>query len=108
MELVQLIKKTAMDAFRASKPTDIVFGEVISINPLKVRVDQKKVLDEDFLIPSGLWKKQTFTVKTSDVSGHVHTVTVELDNTLKIGDKVTMIMAAGGQKYAVIDRKVMA
>ena len=39
--MVELIKKAALDAVKESKPTSIVFGTVISIEPLKINVEQK-------------------------------------------------------------------
>ena len=48
--LVEKIKKAAMDAFEASKPVNVYFGEVQFTNPLKINVEQKMLLGENQLI----------------------------------------------------------
>lgn len=105
-DLVALIKKAAMDAVRASKPTAIVYGEVKAVNPLKVQVDQRLTLEEDFLVLTKAVTSYTAIGTTSTDSGHSHTVTVTIDNSLQVGDKVTMIMVQGGQQYVIIDKGV--
>ncbi len=78
--LVALIKRAAMEAFEASKPCTTCIGQVKRVSPLRVSLDQKKVLDEDFL-------EVTSTAKEK----------------LKKGSSVLLIRQAGGQKYSVID-----
>jgi hypothetical protein len=48
--MVELIKKAAMEAVETSKPASIVFGTVVSVQPLKINIDQKLTLDDDDLI----------------------------------------------------------
>lgn len=80
-KLTALIKKVAMDAFHASKPTSLCFGTVASVNPLSIRINQLIVLSSATLI-------QTSTVKDK----------------LAVGDEVIMIRQQGGQKYLVLDK----
>ncbi len=49
-EISGLIKQLAVDAVNARKPADIVFGSVISTAPLRIRTDQKIILEENCLI----------------------------------------------------------
>lgn len=79
----RLIKKAAVEAVAASKPTAVVYGKVISASPLRIQVDQRLTLDSDFL------------VLTQTVSG-----------TLAPGDRVVMLMEQGGQSYVVLDKVV--
>ena len=65
---------------------DIVEGEVTSVSPLKVKVDNRE-LTESFLILGALCKQ------TSMWRG------------LNAGDKVMMIKLARGQKYYILQRK---
>ncbi|SES68433.1 DUF2577 domain-containing protein [[Clostridium] polysaccharolyticum] len=81
--LTQLIKKCAMEAFRASKPSDYIVGKVVSLLPLKVQVSQQITLDEDFLL-----------------------VTNTANNIICTGDKVLMIRKAGGKQYVIVDKVV--
>lgn len=50
--LVETLKRAALDAFEASKPANIYFGEVVNIAPLKISVEQKMLLGEKQLILS--------------------------------------------------------
>lgn len=49
-DLIRIMKKAALDVVDASKPTAIRFGKVIRINPLKIKIEQKITLTEQFLI----------------------------------------------------------
>lgn len=94
------IRKMVINAINAQKLTDIVHGTVISTSPLKVKVDQKLVLNEEHL---NLTRAvEDFTVEMT-VSGTRNTYTVH--NALKTNDKVTMIRSHGGQQYIIIDKE---
>lgn len=82
--LNQLIKQLAMEAFRASKPCDVVRGKVAKAEPLKIMISEKVTLDSDFFS----------LTKTAKEAG------------LQKGDEVVMIRSNGGQKYLVIDKVV--
>jgi hypothetical protein len=81
--LTQLIKKAAIEAVEAGKPSDLIFGKVISTNPLRVNVDQKLTLNEEFVF-----------------------VTYAYQQLMQDNDNVVMIRAKGGQKYLIIDKVV--
>lgn len=126
----ELIKMTALGAFEESKPTAIVFGKVISIEPLKINVEQKLTLTAAQLVLTRNvidYKtqisfddpnvKQAFTTwdmgessesspsKIAFKSITKHEITIY--NALKVGDEVIMIQMQGGQKYIVLDKVVM-
>ncbi|MDI2928448.1 DUF2577 domain-containing protein [Clostridioides difficile] len=82
-DLLQIIKKAAMDAVETSNPIRIVFGIIESISPLKVKIEQKLSIGEIFLIQTDTFKRYTDK---------------------KIGDKVVLIRMQGGQQYLVLDR----
>ncbi len=50
MGMMDTIKKASMGAVGAGKPVEITFGEVINAEYLKIKVDQKLILDRDFLL----------------------------------------------------------
>lgn len=77
-DLLEVIKKAAMDAVNASKPADGVEAEIISLEPLLIKIDQKLTIGKEFL-----------------------TVTNELEGKLKKG-KVMLLRLQGGQKYVVL------
>lgn len=114
--LIEIIKKAAVDAVQASRPVNVVYGVVTSADPLKIQIDQKITLDEPFLV---LTRNVTdYQVEVSmdhmtEVSGvdpHQHAITgkktVTMHNALKLGDKVVMMMSQGGQSYVVLDKVV--
>jgi len=81
-DMLEIIKKAALDAVEQSKPVAIVFGVVESTAPLRVKVEQKLTLSRDFLI---------LTDRASD---------------LHPGDSVVMLQRQGGQKYLILDKVV--
>ena len=128
-DFVKVIKKSAIEAVKNSKPTDIFYGTVQSISPLTIFIDQKLILSEKFLIiPESLTDyeteisfddpsvKQVFTTwnmeetsestpsKISFKEKIKHKITVY--NSLKVGEKVILLRQQGGQKYMVLDRAV--
>lgn len=82
VELVKLVKKTAIDAVEATKPVNICFGGVISINPLKINVEQKMTLSNAQLVLTERIIKEP----------------------LNVGDEIILIRLQGGQKYLILDR----
>lgn len=50
VEFVKTMKKTAVDAVEATKPVFVYFGEVTSVTPLQINVEQKMMLGEAQLI----------------------------------------------------------
>lgn len=82
-DLLKAIKRAAVEAVDASKPTNVVFGTVISKSPLKIKIDQKLTLGYVQLVLS-----RTVTETTI----------------LNKGDEVILMQMSGGQKYVVIDK----
>lgn len=125
--IVEIIKMAAVEAVDASNPVAIVFGEIVSISPLKINIEQRLILDESHLILSrnvtdyktkisfdnpGI--KQVFTTwdmgetvesspsKITFKTKTKHDITVY--NALKLNETVIMLQVQGGQKYIVLDR----
>ena len=48
--IIEIIKQAAVEAVAASNPCSILFGQVISITPLKINVEQRLTLDESHLV----------------------------------------------------------
>lgn len=119
--VVQLVKQAALEAVEASKPLNVVYGTVISPKPLKIKIDQKITLTEEFLtLTRNVTDYETeVTVEwtTEDRSGgggdasfasHNHEVKgkkkIKVHNALKTGEKVILLREQGGQNYIVLDR----
>ena len=78
--ILQLIKRAAIEAVIASKPCDTYIGKIKNLSPLEIAVGQKIVLDSEFL-----------------------NVTEVAQRHMKKESKVLLIRQSGGQKYTVID-----
>ena len=50
--MIQIIKQAAVEAMDASNPTNVLFGTVLSTNPLQIKIDQKITLTKEFLVLS--------------------------------------------------------
>jgi hypothetical protein len=100
MNLVDVIKKAAVEAVNAGEPSDFVFGTVTSKSPLTIQIDQKLILSEEFItLTSGV---MDYKVNISINGGTKQEMTVY--NGLKAGDLVIMLKSKGGQQYVVLDK----
>ncbi|MEK3935921.1 DUF2577 domain-containing protein [Sporosarcina sp. FSL W7-1349] len=123
-DIIRAIRKIVLNALNAQQLTNIVYGTVENVSPLKIRVDQKLLLEQEQL-------KLTRAVMDYEVDMTVDHVTENrsggggyaefeshnheykgrkkflIHNGLVDGDKVTMIRAHGGQQYLVIDKEVV-
>ena len=122
--LIEIIKRSALEAVESKKPTDLRYGTVISVSPLKVKVTNQFVLPDSMLIvpesltdhdvevsttfttknKSGGIEEESFASHNHDVQLTKHTVTIH--NALKVGDKVVLLRQAGGQQFLILDRLV--
>lgn len=83
-DLLNIIKKAAVEAIAASQPMDFCFGKVKKVSPLKISVDQKLELGSAQLV----------------LTEHISKAS------LKKGDEVVLLKKKGGQQYLVFDRVV--
>lgn len=83
--LGETIRSISSQTYEASKPSTRIFGTVISVDPLKVQVNEKLVLENNLLI-------LTQTIKNYIDWG-----------ILEVGDSVVMTRQPGGQKYILDD-----
>lgn len=114
-DFVKNMRKIVLDAVNAQKLTNMVYGIVESVSPLKVRIDQKLVLEEEHLkltrAVMDYEVEMTVDHTTEVASAHSHEYKGRkkfiIHNGLIVGDKVTMIRAHGGQQYLIIDKEVV-
>jgi len=102
-DILKEIQKLVLGVINAQKLTTVVYGTVLSINPLEVQIDQKLTLREEHL-------KLTRAVMDHEVEMSVNGGTKQIYkvyNGLKQGDKVTMFRVHGGQQFLIIDKEVV-
>lgn len=113
--LVQLMRQAGQTP--QNEIVDLVLGEVTSVKPLKVKVENRE-LTESFLILGALCKETH--IYTDYIKKHQHTHTcpdgttsgpsgedydIMLWRGLRVGDKVLMLKVGKGQKYYVMQRQ---
>ncbi len=130
-DIVEGMKKAALDAVEASKPVSVLFGNVVSVSPLEINLEQKLTLDASQLILTRNVTEHKIQMEvdqwTEDEVAHTHAIqdtytgagssfptahkhalkgrkTFLVHNGLAVGDKVILIREQGGQRYVVIDR----
>lgn len=94
---VDVMRNIANDISRSSYSTDILYGKVISLSPLTIKVDNRFEIDEEFLILSTLVKKKEITLQDN--------TNVVLWNDLSVGENVILLRHSGGQRFYVLDRR---
>lgn len=128
--LLQIIKKAALDAVINTNPANMVFGVVESINPLKVRLDQFLTLDQAFLIIPDIFLGKEITVSFTDCDTHIKyyiepeeegddpievqmdvqasgdKLTFNIQDELKENDKLALLQLQGGQKYFILSKVI--
>lgn len=104
-DLVRAMKKAARDERESSKPMEVFFGEVLSVAPLKVNVEQKMVLGEAQLVlcrnVTEYTTGGTILWETEKIEGKKQ---LTVHNALEKGEKVILLRQQGGQKFIVVDR----
>lgn len=121
-DILEIIKRTALEAVNNSSPTSVLFGLVLSNSPLEIQVEQKLVLTKEFLILtknvtdydidiSVDWKTENKELNLEDINidtSHNHSIVgtkkIIIHNALKKGDKVILLQQQGGQKFIVLDK----
>ncbi|MCY9807452.1 DUF2577 domain-containing protein [Lentilactobacillus senioris] len=78
---------------------DIVFGTVVSKNPLEIQMSNQMILNESFLNLSESVTDHKVKMKIGD---EIKTVTIY--GALNKGDGVTMIRQDGGQQFYVLEK----
>ena len=115
-DLYNSIKLASLKALESSKPSDFLFGKVISVSPLKISVEQKMTLGSAQLILTRNVTNYALNVtvgfNTEESNEHSHNIqgmkTVVVHNGLNVGDEVILLRKKGGQKYLILDKVVNA
>ena len=95
-ELVETLKRAAVEAMQATKPVNVYFGEVVSAAPLKINVEQKMMLGEKQV----LWERTGFPLTVTGLGNKL----IYLYKWVVVGDEVILIRQQEGQKFIVLDR----
>ncbi|RAU98117.1 hypothetical protein DQG13_17645 [Paenibacillus sp. YN15] len=103
--MLNAIRQAALTGMEAGKPAAVMFGEVVSGNPLQVNVDQRFTLDADFLIlPESLIRLELDLSHTHGSTGSGLNDPVVIRPGLQAGDKVILLRVQGGQQFLILDK----
>ncbi|AMM98424.1 DUF2577 family protein [Bacillus altitudinis] len=89
MKLSEAIKQLAVNAVDAQSPMELILGDVVSVSPLSVRLNEndKLIMPEELLIwPARLDEGE--------------------DDALEEGDSVMVLAMTGGQTFYILDKVV--
>lgn len=120
-QLVSTLQKLVAQTNSAMKPTDYCLGVVETVVPLSIRIDQKDILTEEFLILTDLVRDFSVDITVShttenraggggdaEFASHNHDYTgrkkIIVHNGLSVGESVILIQQAGGQEFIVLSR----
>ena len=120
-QLVSTLQKLVAQTNNAMKPADYCLGVVETVAPLSIRIDQKDILTEDFLILTDLVRDFTVDITVShttenraggggyaEFASHNHDYTgrkkIIVHNGLSVGESVILVQQAGGQEFIVLSR----
>ncbi|MGE6629825.1 DUF2577 family protein [Bacillus sp. NPDC077027] len=87
MKLSEAIKRLAVDAVDAASPIDLLVGEVKSVSPLSIQLNEnsKLLITEELLI----WPQRLKSGKEDE---------------LKVGDSIMVLAMIGGQTFYIMDK----
>ncbi|MCY7681019.1 MULTISPECIES: DUF2577 family protein [Bacillus] len=89
MKLSDAIKRLAVNAVDAQSPMELILGDVVSVSPLSVRLNEndKLIIPEDLL----MWPTR---------------LDEDEDDALEEGDSVMVLAMTGGQIFYILDKVV--
>ena len=117
--LKEAIQQLVKQQLNSANLCDYSLGVVETINPLTIRIDQKELLTEEFLILTDLVRDFdvdiTVNHTTENKSGgsgyalfenHAYSgrKKITVHNGLSVGESVILVQQAGGQEFIVLSR----
>nr|WP_090586370.1 MULTISPECIES: DUF2577 domain-containing protein [unclassified Paenibacillus] len=94
-QMLDVIKKASLGAVDAGQPVALLFGEVVSVSPLEVLVDERfRLPAESLLVPESLHRKEL------TVAGQ----TVAIRDGLAAGERLLLLRVQGGGQFVALDR----
>lgn len=109
-DIYEAIKVLVNQVLSSTEFADIELGEIVSIKPLKIKLSDRLILNQNQLMLT-----DAVTLKTINLT-HKHeeseraelTSPIIVRDGLKKGEKVLLLKAKQGQTYVVISRVVKA
>lgn len=102
---ISLMIKAGRAATPPSEKTDLIYGKVISTNPLQIQIanESKLILSKTFLILSEFCKEKRVQVRLPETGQDIE---ITLWSGLSVGDSVSMLRVLQGSKFYVLQKEV--
>ena len=115
-QLTQIIKQIAVDAIETKKPLDVLIGNIISVEPLKINLSQFVDIKENMIIVPSEYKEheekiiipeqkinlldeneeeKEYTIKEQEI-------TIKIPTKLEAGMSVYLLRFSEGQKFYLL------
>lgn len=102
LKLTQEIQLIVQNVVKGMKLADVSYGKVTKESPLEIELEQTMLpLRGGNLVLTDSVKKRIENVDNRE-DGSI----VEVQHDLKVGDRVVMLRAAGGQTYVVLSKAI--
>lgn len=98
MNLAEAIKKCSMEAWDASVPCDVMFGEVKGTEPVKIALGETVIPEEILYVPEHLLYRE------KEISIGIYDRVIVINEGLCVGDSVVLIRKCGGSGYVAIGK----
>lgn len=118
--LLSIMRKMTKEPKQSSDFTDVIYGQVVSVAPLSIKIDNKNIITENMLVLGALCKQTIIEIpfpqkgqikhRHEAIHNGMHNTTMEMPKIelwrgLNVGDTVLLIRFAQGQKYYIMQRK---
>ena len=94
--IIRLLQQASQNAVSSNAVPDLIYGEVLSVEPLEIKVDSRYIITDEFIVLSGLCIEKRIN---DEPTGQL------LWRGLQIGDSVRMLRVQEGQLFYVIERE---
>lgn len=120
-QLLQTLQGLVKQTVDAAKPADYVLGVVETIEPLSIRIEQKELIPDNFIVLTDMVRDHDVDIEVlhttenraggagdPEFASHNHDYTgrkkIRIYNSLHLGESVLLIQQAGGQGFIVLSR----
>lgn len=115
-KLTQIIKQIAVDAIETKKPLDVLIGNIISVEPLKINLSQFVDIKENMIIVPSEYKEheekiiipeQKINLLDENEEEKEYTIkeqkiTIKIPTKLEAGMSVYLLRFSEGQKFYLL------
>ena len=104
-DLIDVLHKIVQETMTGMKPTDLVFGTIVTTSPLSITLETTmQPIPEPAIILTSEVIARSETVTATDSNGDRVSVTVPIVRPLQANERVLMLRCSAGQRFIVLSR----